>query len=284
MNRSAFEHGLRCELEKLSLETRIPGHDGSAPIASPAPVAPATAGGESNTPSGLQRFATGWATGAGRIGNAATQSSFVPTSWKNPLTYNPVSLTAKMFGAVDNKIKGGITDGVNAVGPGKVVTPSGSWGQAMRDSVAADSHYLGYAKDQAANRSQQLARETPVTELTGLRDKMQLPQDELGQQVGQHVAHDPTNIQSLSKIVGDKTYGAFGVGDGLEGKLTPGNFQFGNFVNDHWGKLLGAGGLLAALMYALKGNGNDEQHQQGPVINNYMGGQPQFSRMPGYGQ
>lgn len=286
MNRQAFELGLRLELEKLSYAP-IPA--AAAPKGSSEPSAgnKTVSGSGDNSPSWYHQAGAAGLTTMGRMGAWANKSSLAPTSLANPMTH----LTGYAFRGlsnVDDELKNGISAGVNGAKPGEVVKPSSPWEQATRDSIAADPHYLDYAKQQATGKVQDTIRKSSIPELALGDNKLDPTQgDELQQQLTKHVQSDPNTRNIANAMVGNRTYGMAGVGEGLKGQLTPGNFQMGNFLNDHWGKLLAGGGLVAALMYALKGN-NEEKQQQGPVINNYMGGmsagQPQFGRMPGYNQ
>lgn len=148
-----------------------------------------------------------------------------------------------------------------------------------RQDVLDDPELLTHAKGVAANKAQEMAKGMTVNQLRNF-DSSSVGQNEpLTNALKQHVAYDPESLKGLSGVVGDKTYGAFGVAPGLKADFTPGNFQFGNFAKDHWDKLLAGGGLLAALMWAMKGGG---QQQQPIVINNGYPQQQQRRELPGY--
>jgi hypothetical protein len=194
-------------------------------------------------------------------------------------------LATKMFGGF---AKDKITSQIQGAKPGEVVKPLTSNQMLDHDSVMQMPEMLAHAKEQAALKSQEVAKATPLGELSGLSAQYQGPNDPLNNALKQHIGNDPGNLKALSGIVGDKTYGAFGVGPGLTSKLTPGSFRAGDFLSENWKPLLAGGGLLAALAYAMKGNGEEKQQPQQPIINNYMGGTPsgqqQFGTMRGYGQ
>lgn len=282
MNRSAFETGLRFELSKIADAGLLP--------------TPKT------TSSQAQQLGTPRPPQVDRgthTSNLISQQNIAQQEAKNlPSTLdaythdfaNPGGAGGISGWMARPFAKRSITNEIQGAKPGEVVKPLTQNQMLDHDSVLNDPALFAHAKSQAALKSQQVAKDSSLTDLPGLADQYKGPNDPLNNALRQHVAHDPDNVSALSNIVGDKSYGAFGVGDGLSGKITPGSFRFNDFVKDKWPALLAGGGLLAALMYALRGNNDDDKQRGGPVINNYMGGgmpmggQPQFSRMPGYNQ
>lgn len=150
------------------------------------------------------------------------------------------------------------------------------------DIAVNNPKILAAARQAALDRANQHIKDTSVFDLAGQSgDKLVGGNNVLGNNIEQYLRHDKDAVGSLSKSVAGKTYGAFGLKDGLNPDFTPGNFQFGNFAKDHWGKLLAGGGLLAALMWAMKGGGQQQQ-QQPIVINNGYPQQQQRRELPGY--
>ncbi|NBQ67424.1 MAG: hypothetical protein EBU46_00790 [Nitrosomonadaceae bacterium] len=165
---------------------------------------------------------------------------------------NPINSIRSKFTewAPDSYYKGKIDEQLNGLKPGQSVTPKAMGYNEMlgQDEIMQRPGLMNYAKQQGVLKSQQIAKATPLNELQQMNTGQMGGNYVLPNAIKQHIGNDPRNLEALTKIVGNKpgVYGMAGVGPGLKAKFTPQNFQFGQFANDHWGKILT--GLAALLM------------------------------------
>lgn len=264
MNRDAFYAGVEIEFHKLASAGNYTQAGATTAKSAPAAQA-ATPAAPSPQRDALQQ----------QVNIARQEGENVPGTARNFLhslgnTFVPNSV-----------YKNQISEQVNNAQPGQVIKPLSGTEMMERQTVLDTPELLSHAKGVAANKAQEMAKGMTVNQLRNFDSSSMGQNEPLTNALKQHVAYDPESLKGLSGVVGDKTYGAFGVAPGLKADFTPGNFQFGNFAKDHWDKLLAGGGLLAALMWAMKGGGR--QQQQPIVINNgYPQPQQQRRELPGY--
>lgn len=162
----------------------------------------------------------------------------------------------------DDFYKKQVDQNINQLQPGQSVVPLTAQQQAGHQEVLSRPAVMDFAKQQAVQKSQQIAKATPLNELQQMSTGQMGGNNPLANALKQHVGNDPRNLEALSKIVGNKpgVYGMAGVGPGLKASFTPQNFQFGQFANDHWGKILT--GLVALLMGGHMAGKMDKGQQQ----------------------
>lgn len=120
-----------------------------------------------------------------------------------------------------------------------------------------------------------------LSDLSGMR-----PQDpkSMAGKVYSDMAEDPTRRGQINEDLSGRAYGLASIDEKGGTKINPGNFQGGQFLKDHWGKLLAA--LLGIGAMGWMGNQGGQQ-QQPIIINNNTGGgtgnmQPRQSALPSY--
>lgn len=266
MNRAAFTSGVEIEFHKLATVGNYT--QAASTAAQAAPTQPATKPAAAPTLSPKQTDLRNQMTIARQEGENT------PGTMRNFL-----HSAGNMF--IPNSVyKNQITKQITGAQPGQVVKPLSGADMMERQTVLDTPELMNHAKSVAATKAQEMAKGMTLNEMRNFDSSSMGQNEPLTNALKQHVAYDPASLKGLSGVVGDKTYGAFGVGPGLKADFTPGNFQFGNFMKDHWKPLLGAGGLLAALMWALKSG--RQQQQQPIVINNGYPQQQQPRALPGY--
>lgn len=292
MNRYAFEHGMLLELEKLG----VGGNPNPSPSPAPSPPPAPVGMGAPRLDRAPSKFRAGTARLLAQQDVVRQEAANLPgvgqALWHNTKNWLP---------GTNNRYRAGIKEYADNLKPGEVVKPQSGKQMLIDDTIQNDPGLFDYAKEQGAGAANRIVWQTDAENLSGLKQQYSGANTPLNNAVKQHIAYDPASVKGINDAVAYKTYGAFGVKPGLEKEFTPGNMFTGEnatrLLKDHWPKLLAGGGLLAALMYALNGNDDEEDDRRGArggtTVNNYMGGhggpqmqggQPQFSRMPGYYQ
>jgi hypothetical protein len=169
----------------------------------------------------------------------------------------------------DSSYRGNVDEQLGGIKPGQSIVPEALGMNKLlgQDEIMQRPAVLDYAKQQAVTKSQEIAKATPLNELSQMNAGQMGGNHVATNAIKQHVGNDPSNLAALTKIIGNKpgVYGMAGVGPGLKAKFTPQNFQFGQFANDHWGKILA--GLAALLMGGhLAGKLGQSQQQRRPEV------------------
>lgn len=143
-----------------------------------------------------------------------------------------------MNSQIDKSVNGSMQPG------GKLNLP----GDFTKGLIASNPEWKSRATQGMANVAANHVKSSPLTQLTQIQDD---PNYEL---VRNQIAGDRQARNTLNTALGEKTYGLARMNPSGDTSFTPGNFQMGNFLDNHGGKLAIALLLLSMLGGATMGS------------------------------